>query len=156
MTTDVYPGLLGKVAVVAGTQNTALLEVVGAFAANRMPVAVVAPTRNVTTAAAGFFADTNLGVIAVTADPSDSAVWRRLAPHAEQRLGPIDIVVLAGELRMRDLVVGMLLPDMAARTRGVIIELGTARAMREMPTGVHHYLAAAATEVVALAATGSA
>jgi NAD(P)-dependent dehydrogenase (short-subunit alcohol dehydrogenase family) len=155
VTTDHHPGLSGKVAIVAGTHTGTILDVVGAFATNRMPVAVVAPDRAAMTTAESLFADSDIRVIAVTGDPSEPALWQRVAPHAEQRLGPIDVVVLAGDAAMRDLVVATVLPDMAARRRGVIIELGPELAERRMPTGVHHFLAMTADSAVGFAAAAA-
>jgi hypothetical protein len=87
----------------------------------------------------------------VTGDPADPALWQRVTPHAEQRLGPIDIVVLAGDVAMRNLVVEKLLPDMAARRRGVIVELGPDLAARSVPPGVHHHIATNPADAVAAA-----
>lgn len=155
MTVDRYPELAGKVALVAGTDARTVLDVVRALARNRMPVAAVAPDRVAMTTAAAEWTHGDASVIAVTGDPADPQLWHRVAPHAEQRLGPIDVLVLAGEPAMHDLVVAALLPDMAARARGVIIEVG-AGAGRDLPAGVQHYLATTASEVVKLAAVGSA
>ena len=155
MTTDRYPDLAGKVAVVAGEPAEVILEVVRVFAANRMPVAVVAADRNTASAAAELFNGTDVGVIAVTADAADPAVWQRVAPHAEQRLGPIDVVVVAGRAAIRDLVAVTLLADMGARKRGVIIEISPDAATRAVPEGVTQYVLADATGVAAAAREGS-
>jgi len=133
--------LTGKVAIVAGTDVETILAVIESFARHQVPVAVVAPDREALSRAADWFGAEAVGVVAVTGDPGDPALWQRVTPHAEQRLGPIDIVVLAGEVTMRDLVVNRLLPDMAARRRGVIVELGPDLTARTMPVGVHHHLA---------------
>jgi NADP-dependent 3-hydroxy acid dehydrogenase YdfG len=152
VTIEPRPELSGKVAVVAGTSLETVLEVVRAFARNRMPVAVVAPDRDAVAVAADSYSAGDVAVLAVTADPADPQVWQRVAPHAEQRLGPIDIVVLAGDRTTHDVVVDALLPTMAARRRGVIVEVGEGLSPREVPTGVHHRLVESADAVQTAAA----
>lgn len=155
MTTDVEPGLAGKVAIVAGEPVETVVEVVRSFAAHRMPVAVVVNDRPAASRAAAMYDGTDVGVIAVTADPSDPAVWQRVGPHAEQRLGPIDVVVLSGPAALRDTVLATLLPDMAARKRGVVIEVGTDVANRQTPDGVTHFALTNTSKVATAAREGS-
>ncbi|HVV76189.1 MAG TPA: hypothetical protein VHC43_09150 [Mycobacteriales bacterium] len=115
-----YPDLAGKVALVAG-DHEALVAVVAAFAANGSPVCVVASDRgevDASIAAAG-----HSGVMGVVSAPEDPATWARVLPHAEQRLGPIDIVVVLGDAPGRDAVRSAALPDMKARRRGVLVEV---------------------------------
>jgi NAD(P)-dependent dehydrogenase (short-subunit alcohol dehydrogenase family) len=155
-TTARYPDLAGKVAIVTGTHADVVLDVVRAFVANQMPVAVVAPDHDAMNDATDLFNETALASgVAVTGDPSDGALWQRIAPHTEQRLGPIDIVVLAGDRATHDVVVAALLPDMAARRRGVLVEVGKDLQPRATPPGVHHFLTETAADVVRLAAIGS-
>jgi hypothetical protein len=155
VTTDANPGLTGKVAIIAGEPSEVILDVVATFAAHQMPVAVVVADRGAAAAAAAMYDATDVGVIAVTADPSDPAVWQRVAPHAEQRLGPIDVVVLSGPTDLRDAVLATLLPDMAARKRGVIIEIAAEVPDRQVPEGVRHYALSNASEVATAALEGA-
>jgi hypothetical protein len=120
-----------------------------------MPIAVVTADRTVASAAASIYDSTGVGIVAVTADPADPAVWQRVGPHAEQRLGPIDVVVLAGPAAVRDLVVATLLPDMSARKRGVIIEIAADATDRRLADGVRHYALTDASEVAAAAREGA-
>jgi NADP-dependent 3-hydroxy acid dehydrogenase YdfG len=155
MTADSDPGLAGKVAIVAGEPGNVILDVVRAFSANQMPVAVVCADREATAAAASMYDGTDVGIIAVTADPADPEVWERVGPHAEQRLGPIDVVVLAGPPAVRETVIAALLPDMAFRKRGAIIEIAAEASARAVPEGVRHYALAGTAEVAEIAREGS-
>src|SRR4051794_20924015 len=74
--------LPGRVFVVAG-RLPALTEVVDALTTAGSFVAFVSDTLSAPTAAAFF-----------RADPTDATVWERVAPHVEQRLGPVDAVVI--------------------------------------------------------------
>jgi hypothetical protein len=115
-----YPDLAGKVAVVTGESDT-LDQVVRCLCANRVKVAVVAEDRALADALTSTFTPdaSSLGVVT---DPSQRETWARVVPHVEQRLGPIDIAVVIGAEPVRALVAATLVPDMAARGRGVIIE----------------------------------
>jgi hypothetical protein len=116
-----YPDLRGKVALVAG-DGPALVAIVTTLAANGTPICVVANDRSVVDAAVAA-AEAN-GAMGVTSGPDDVATWTRVLPHAEQRLGPLDIVVAAGAAAGRESVISAVLPDMGARRRGVVVEVG--------------------------------
>jgi hypothetical protein len=99
--------LLGRVVVVAGhapalaTLATALVDA-GAL------VAFVAPAGSAPTADAQ-----------VRADPADPQVWERIAPHVEQRLGPVDGVVT--DATTRPIVEVVFGPDLLRRGHGAVI-----------------------------------
>ena len=95
--------LVGRVVVVAGTDER-LPTVVSTLAAAGAFVASVAPTRS-DTAQADF-----------RADPADPAVWERVAPHIEQRLGPVDAVVV--DRQCAAVVRDVFLPDLRRRGHG--------------------------------------
>jgi hypothetical protein len=102
--------LLGRVVVVAGGHPgfpglvDALVEA-GAF------VAFVAADATAPAAHAGF-----------RADPTDPQVWERVAPHVEQRLGPVDAVVVDGSA---DAVVrSVFLTDLRRRGHGDVLLAG--------------------------------
>jgi hypothetical protein len=118
-----YPDLVGKVAVICGDDATTP-GIVTALSASGVAIALAAPSR-ATVEGAIEAADTHgVPIFGVTADPADPATWARIGPHAEQRLGPIDIVVCLGADAAQDAVIAALLPDMAARRRGVVVEVG--------------------------------
>jgi NADP-dependent 3-hydroxy acid dehydrogenase YdfG len=152
-----YPDLAGKVAVVTGDSGT-LHEIVRCLCANRVKVAVVSADRVVVDALTSA-ADPDALSLGGVADPARRETWERLVPHVEQRLGPIDIAVVTGAEPARALVTAMLVPDMAARRRGVIIEAsiaegGTDAEPDETPPGVRHRavgfgVAASAADVAA-------
>lgn len=73
--------LTGRVVVVAGDDRL-LVAVARSAAAAGALVAVVAPSR-----------PTLPGALCFRADPADTEAWSRIAPHVEQRLGPVDAVV---------------------------------------------------------------
>jgi NAD(P)-dependent dehydrogenase (short-subunit alcohol dehydrogenase family) len=70
------------VVVVAG-ETDEVVPIAAALVDRGALVAVVHPTLGCERAAASF-----------RADPTDPAVWERVAPHVEQRLGPVDLVVV--------------------------------------------------------------
>jgi hypothetical protein len=130
-----YPDLVGKVAVVCGDDATTA-AVVAALAASGVAIAVVAPTRKTVDAAIQAADSHGVGIFGVSGDPADPATWGRIGPHAEQRLGPIDIVIALGTDAAQDTVIAALLPDMGARQRGVVVEVGQRRLPSTTPTGV--------------------
>jgi NAD(P)-dependent dehydrogenase (short-subunit alcohol dehydrogenase family) len=132
-----YPDLVGKVVVVTG-ESTVLFEVTVMLVANGAMPAVVAPDRSIVDEATSVADASGRAVLGMTVDPSQPATWDRIAAHIEQRLGPIDVVVVIGPEPTRRVVVDALLPDMAARGRGVIVEAGAAVAQRSLPDGVRH------------------
>jgi hypothetical protein len=117
-----YADLAGKAVIVAGDNAATVVDVVRALAANGALIAVVAVDRAVVDAAA---AGLDAQVFAMAADPASEAVWARIVPHVEQRLGPIDVVVtISGAAADRAVVAAAVARDMAARRRGVVIEVG--------------------------------
>jgi hypothetical protein len=132
-----YPDLTGKAIVVAGASRT-LIEVVRGLAANAALVAIVALDREVVDEAVQIAESLDASVVGVTADPSAAGVWDRLAPHVEQRLGPIDAAVAIGPVGMRRAVATALLPDMATRARGVIVDVDVTVEPVTTTAGVRH------------------
>lgn len=99
--------LLGRVVVVAGSHPTfpdlvAKLVDAGAF------VAFVSTTGGGPVAHAGF-----------KTDPADPVVWERVAPHVEQRLGPVDLVV--GDAHTGQLLESVFRPDLVRRGHGDVV-----------------------------------
>jgi hypothetical protein len=78
---NVNPSLLGRVVVIAGSHPT-FPEVVATLVDAGALVAFVSADASASVAHAD-----------VRADPTDASVWDRVAPHVEQRLGPVDLVV---------------------------------------------------------------
>jgi NADP-dependent 3-hydroxy acid dehydrogenase YdfG len=132
-----YPDLAGKVAVVAG-ESSVLFEVTVMLVANGALPAVVAPDRSIVDEAVAVADTAGRAALGMTADPSQPATWERITAHIEQRLGPIDVVVVIAPASTRQVVVDALVPDMATRGRGVIVEAGAAVAERSLPDGVRH------------------
>jgi hypothetical protein len=130
-----YPDLVGKVAVVCGDDATTAAVVV-ALAASGVAIAVVAPTRETVDAAIRAADLHGVAIFGVSGDPAESATWARIGPHAEQRLGPIDIVIALGTDAAQDTVIAALLPDLVARHRGVVVEVGQRRPPSTTATGV--------------------
>ena len=99
--------LLGRVVVVAG-HAPGLAALSAALVDAGALVAFVGPDASVPSAQAS-----------VRADPRDPAVWERIAPHVEQRLGPVDGVVTdAPTAAIVDAVFG---PDFGRRGHGAVI-----------------------------------
>lgn len=135
--TSVYPDLTGKTVIVAG-DSPRIVEVARAMAANGALLAIVADRRAVVDDAVAVASALDAGVVGMTADPSSGTVWGRLAPHVEQRLGPIDVVVVLGEAALRAAVSRAVLPDMTARRRGVLVEVDETVAAAVTTVGVRH------------------
>jgi NADP-dependent 3-hydroxy acid dehydrogenase YdfG len=130
-----YPDLAGKVGLVTG-DHRGLVEVVRRLAANGAPVGVVAADRaRVDAALAATDGQPAMGVVS---DPADPGTWERVIPHAEQRLGPIDVVVAMGSDDDRRAVLAAVLPDMTARGRGVIVEVSEAAPPDISPAAIRH------------------
>jgi NAD(P)-dependent dehydrogenase (short-subunit alcohol dehydrogenase family) len=108
------------------------------LAANGALLAIVAPDRGVVEQSLEIAEQAGGAVFGITADPSSSVVWKRIASHIEQRLGPIDVVVSIATAPTRRVIANALLPDMAARRRGVLIEAGAKVPPRAMAPGVRH------------------
>jgi hypothetical protein len=118
-----YADLTGKAAIVTGDDATTVVEVVRALAANGGLVAVVADRAAVDSAVAVAMG-LDAQVFGMAADPADESAWARIVPHVEQRLGPIDIVVAIGEPDARAVLANAVVGDMAARRRGIVVEVG--------------------------------
>jgi hypothetical protein len=99
--------LLGRVIVVAGTDPT-LPGVVGVLVAEGAAVGYVGPAARSIEDATAF-----------AADPADPQVWSRVAPHVEQRLGPIDGVVV--DAATSDVVTPVFAGDLARRGHGAVV-----------------------------------
>jgi NADP-dependent 3-hydroxy acid dehydrogenase YdfG len=132
-----FPDLAGKVAVVAG-ESSYLTDIVEALATNGALLAVVAPLRSTVDAAVARAEQLATSVLGTTADPSNPDVWERIRPQFEQRLGPIDVVVTIAAAGTRRVIVEALLPDMTARQRGVVVEIGSSVRRSAPPLGVRH------------------
>jgi len=109
--------LTGRVVVVAGADDR-LPVLVTRLAAEGALVAFVAPTR----------ADD--AHAAFRADPADPRTWERVAPHVEQRLGPVDAVV--ADATCGAVVTTVFLPDMRRRGHGGVHVLASGEDVEEM------------------------
>jgi NAD(P)-dependent dehydrogenase (short-subunit alcohol dehydrogenase family) len=97
----------GRVVVVAG-HATGLAGLATSLVEAGALVAYVAPTDALPVAQAS-----------VRADPADPSVWERIAPHVEQRLGPVDGVVTdAASAATVQAVFG---PDLVRRGHGAVL-----------------------------------
>jgi hypothetical protein len=132
-----YPDLTGKAVIVVGDSRR-LIEVVRGLAANAALLAIVAADRDIVDEAVQVAESLDAAVVGMTADPASAEVWTRIAPHIEQRLGPIDIVVTIGAAPLRHAVETALLADMAARHRGVLVEVDATVSPVATPDGVRH------------------
>jgi hypothetical protein len=132
-----YPDLTGKAIVLAGDSRR-LVEVARGLAANAAMLAIVATDRDIVEEAVQIAESLDATVVGMTADPASAQVWERIAPHIEQRLGPIDVAVALGDLALRAAVSAALLPDMAARHRGVLVEVDAIVSPITASGGVRH------------------
>lgn len=132
-----YPDLSGKTAILAGA-SPHLVEIASALGANQMLLAVVAADRATVERAVAAAQTSDTSALGFTTDPADPATWERLGPHIEQRLGPIDVLVVIAPELVRRTVQTALLPDMAARNRGVIVELGAQVEPSGLPGALRH------------------
>ena len=103
--------LAGRVVVVAG-ERPELASVVAAAAAGGALVAVVSRT----------LGDDIQADVRFRADPTDPAVWDRVAMHVEQHLGPVDGVVTDAEAV--DAVTATFATDLARRGHGAVVVAG--------------------------------
>lgn len=103
--------LSGRVLVVAGDDRL-LLSVAGAAAASGALVALVAPSRPALDVALCF-----------RADPADADAWSRIAPHVEQRLGPVDAVVT--DARSATACEDVFGADLRRRGHGAVVVVAT-------------------------------
>jgi NAD(P)-dependent dehydrogenase (short-subunit alcohol dehydrogenase family) len=126
-----YPDLTGKAVIVAG-DSSHITEIVRGFAANGALLAIVAADRSIVGDAVRVAEGLDAAVLGMTADPAAMAVWERLAPHIEQRLGPIDIAIAIGGAPLRAVITDAMLPDMTSRGRGVLVEIDAD--LRAVPT----------------------
>jgi hypothetical protein len=148
---DRFPDLIGKAVIAVGTDDS-LVEITRLLATNAMLIAVVAPDRDLVRRCVDTAEAQGAMVNGFTVDPADAAVWARIRPHIEQRLGPIDVAIVAGADRVRAVVVDAVRPDMVARKRGVIIEVGPDAAADRRAPGVRHHVVDAAQPEDTLAA----
>jgi hypothetical protein len=132
-----YPDLTGKAVVVAG-DAPGLIDICAALGRNGSLVAVVCADASVVEAATTTAQRADQGGFGFAADPASPAVWERVTPHIEQRLGPIDVAVVVAPAATRATVVAALLPDMTARGRGVVIESGPSVSAVTTEPGVRH------------------
>jgi hypothetical protein len=132
-----FPDLTGKAVIAVGAED-ALIEITRHLAANHMLIAVVSRDRDVVRQSVEIAESLAAVVNGFTVDPADPSVWQRIAPHIEQRLGPIDIVICGGAADVRTTVASALVPDMKARHRGVLIEIG-ADNVEPLGDGVRHH-----------------
>jgi hypothetical protein len=132
-----FPDLTGKAVIAVGIDE-ALIEITRHLAANHMLIAVVSPDRDVVRQSVEIAESLGAMVNGFTVDPADPSVWQRIAPHIEQRLGPIDVVICGGGATIHDAVVAALAPDMAARHRGILIDIGT-DIVEPLGDGVRHH-----------------
>jgi hypothetical protein len=102
-----YADLTGKAAIVAGDD-----------------AATVVADRRTVDAAVAVAMGLEAQVFGMAADPASRDAWLRIVPHVEQRLGPIDVVVAIGEAANRAALPDAVVGDMAARRRGVVVEVG--------------------------------
>jgi len=144
-----YPDLAGKAAVLAGTSS--VLEAASmVLGQGGVMCALVANDRDIVGRATGQADDMGVASLGIVADPGEHKTWQRIAPQIEQRLGPIDIVVAIGPPAARLTIASALMPDMAARRRGVIVEAGAKVDPLAVPDGLRHRAVSAAAGVSAL------
>jgi hypothetical protein len=113
-----YPDLTGKTAVIGAGASVSLGQIVRGFLRNGVQLAVVCADRAAVDAATSLADASAIAGYGITGDPDDPALWERVIPHVEQRLGPIDIVVCAAT--RTDALPGVVAADMLARRRGVL------------------------------------
>lgn len=113
--------LRGRVAVIAGDGGE-VVPVCHRLLSYGVSLLVVAPDRDAVQRSVAEFSDPSLTVVPITADPASPEVWDRLVPHAEQRLGPVDIAIAIGPAAVRDLAYDRLIADMVRRGHGVFVE----------------------------------
>ena len=103
--------LAARVVVVAG-ERPELASVVAAGVAAGASIAIVSRT----------LGDDLDGDVRFRADPTDLAVWDRVAMHVEQHLGPVDGVVTDAEAV--DVVTATFATDLARRGHGAVVVAG--------------------------------
>jgi hypothetical protein len=141
-----YPDLAGKTAILAGA-SSALAEVGRCLCRHGTMPAVVAEDRELVASVTGYADEIDAKSFGIVADPGSSETWARVAPHIEQRLGPIDILVVVAPPDIRQTVITALMPDMTARRRGVITEADDRVDSRTVPVGLRHRSISGATGV---------
>src|SRR4051812_44998549 len=100
--------LTGLVVVVAGS-TPFFAELARAITTCGALVATLAPQRDESLA------------LAYKGDPLDAGAWSRIAPHVEQRLGPVDLV--ACDTSTRPVVEPVFGPDLRRRGHGGVVVL---------------------------------
>jgi NAD(P)-dependent dehydrogenase (short-subunit alcohol dehydrogenase family) len=132
-----YADLAGKTMIVA-SESSVVVEITRTLATNGALLAIVVPDRGVLDQCLAITEELDVASFGVHGDPSNPQLWERIGQHIEQRLGPIDVVVVAAAAATRNVVAAALLPDMVARQRGVLIEIGTKIPYRPAKSGVRH------------------
>lgn len=121
MATDPAHQLAGIVVVVAA-DDARLVQAATALLHSGALVGIVTANDAAVTALADLPGGGNVGVpMAFHAEPSEDASLGRIAPHLEQRLGPVDVVVAdPASLASASRVFG---PDLARRGHGDVVLL---------------------------------
>jgi NAD(P)-dependent dehydrogenase (short-subunit alcohol dehydrogenase family) len=141
-----YPDLAGKTAILAGA-SSALAEVGRCLCRHGAMPAVVAEDRELVASVTSHADGIGAKSFGIVAEPGSRETWARVAPHIEQRLGPIDIVVVVAPPDIRQAVITALMPDMSVRRRGVIAEAGERVDPLTLPAGLRHRSISGATSV---------
>ncbi|HVT65319.1 MAG TPA: hypothetical protein VHD81_09205 [Mycobacteriales bacterium] len=144
-----YPDLNGKAAVLAGTSSV-LVGIARVFCDNGVMPALVVDDRDSVEAATAYAEQLGVTFMGIVADAAERSTWDRVTQHIEQRLGPIDIAAVVAPPAVRMLVASALMPDMAARRRGVVVEVGASVESMEVPAGLRHRAVSATAGVRAL------
>lgn len=131
------PDLAGKTVIVAGP-GLGLAEIVDAFVANHALVALVASDRELVRGPGRAADNADPPVVAITEDAANPQFWARFVPQVEQRRGPIDVVVAVGPAENRAALRAAVEADMAARRRGIVIEIDATVEPIEPRAGVRH------------------
>ncbi len=137
MTNGSADRLRGRVAVIAG-DGAEIVPLCQLLLARGVSLAVVAPDREDVQRSVADVADPSLTVVPITADPGSAEVWDRLVPHAEQRLGPIDLAIAVGAQTLRDLAHDRLVGDMVRRGHGAFIECDADVQARAVPEEIRY------------------
>src|SRR5581483_1761841 len=103
----------GEVAVVIGADEPAARDLIDRLVSASSRVALVGRDRAVLEEQAARFQGRGSEAFALTVECTDAAAVERLRTHVEQRLGPIDLLVLVGLPReSRTVVTAAFEPDM--------------------------------------------
>ena len=115
--------LRGRVAVITGAESSAGADVARALAAEGVSLMLIArPGAHVRALAEELSAAHDVRCFPASLDVTDPAAVDRIVMHAEQHVGPVDVLVNTVPGRMTD----ALLPTMEQRGRGHIINIAPA------------------------------